>query len=66
MPKHFHAPGTFYSRHQTQRLAAVKAHQAKLGDAYRKANAAQMRRNRLKRRDVGQVFLPLALDQKSK
>jgi hypothetical protein len=61
MPKHFHTPGTFYARHQSRRLAEVKAHQAKLGDAYRESNRLQMKRNRRNRRDRGQVMLPLNL-----
>jgi hypothetical protein len=54
-------PGTHYARNQKRRLAQVKTHQAMLGDDYRKSNRDQMRRNRKKRRDRGQVMLPLNL-----
>lgn len=53
--------GTPYARNQKQKLEQVKARQRRLGDAYLVANKLQMRRNRRKRRDRGQVFLPLDL-----
>jgi hypothetical protein len=51
---------TYYEQHRERKLAGVKARQARLGDAYLEANRKQMRRNRRKRRDRGQTFLPLA------
>ncbi len=54
-------PGTPYARDQKRKLEQVKARQSRLGDDYRVANKLQMRRNRKKRRDRGQVMLPLNL-----
>jgi hypothetical protein len=53
--------GTPYARDQKRKLEQVKARQRRLGDAYLVANKLQMRRNRRKRRDRGQVFLKLCL-----
>jgi hypothetical protein len=58
--------GTPYARDQKRKLEQVKARQRRLGDDYKLANKLQMRRNRKKRRDRGQVMLPLALEPKSK
>jgi hypothetical protein len=52
-------PGSYYARNHAAILAGVKARQARLGDAYREANRAQMRRNRRRRQDAGQFFLNL-------
>ncbi len=55
--------GTHYARNQKRRLAQVRARQKLLGDAYRISNKLQLRRNRQKRRDAGQTFLPLPVPQ---
>jgi len=57
--------GTNYARHQKRKLAYSKARAARLGDAYRVSNKLQMRRNRRKRLDRGQAFLPLDIPQNS-
>jgi len=51
--------GTYYARNQARLLDGVKARQARLGEAYLEANREQMRRNRRRKRDRGQTFLPL-------
>jgi len=53
--------GTNYSRNQKQKLEQIKARQRRLGEAYKTSNKLQMRRNRRKRRDSGQTFLPFDL-----
>ena len=55
------ALGTYYARNQARLLASVKARQARLGEAYLQANREQLRRNRRRRRDRGQTFLPLEI-----
>lgn len=54
-------PGSYYARNQARQLAGVKARQQRLGAAYLESNREQLRRNRRRRRDRGQTFLPLAL-----
>jgi len=55
------ALGTYYARNQSRLLDGVKARQARLGEEYLQANREQMRRNRRRRRDRGQILLPLAV-----
>jgi len=53
-------PGSYYAKNQARLLAGVKARQARLGENFLAANRKQLRRNRRRRRDRGQTFLPLA------
>jgi hypothetical protein len=52
-----HTMQTYYSQNRERLLKGVKARQAALDDAYRKANRLQMRRNRQRKRNAGQLSL---------